>query len=87
MRNAVTDVRFGSKADHVRFTPESDAECVHSNVRLKACRSTECSARPHPALQDQGPSQRIAALHYLRMAAVFDRATASSSRQSSVSAG
>jgi hypothetical protein len=32
-------VRFGSKADmcsakgHVRFTPESDAECVHSNVR------------------------------------------------------
>ena len=32
------NVRFGSKADisqcrHVRFTPESDAECVHSNVR------------------------------------------------------
>ncbi|MGC2690188.1 MAG: hypothetical protein WA375_21720, partial [Pseudolabrys sp.] len=32
-------VRFGSKADmcsakgHVCFTPESDAECVHSNVR------------------------------------------------------
>src|SRR5262249_15188327 len=36
------DVRFGSKADicsakrHVRFTPESDAKCVHSNVRLEA---------------------------------------------------
>ena len=35
-------VRFGSKADmcsakrHVRFTPESDAKCVHSNVRLEA---------------------------------------------------
>ena len=33
-----SDVRFGSKADmcsakgHVRFTPKSDAECVHSNV-------------------------------------------------------
>jgi hypothetical protein len=35
-------VRFGSEADicgaqgDVRFTPESDAECVHSNVRLEA---------------------------------------------------
>ena len=33
------DVSFGSEAGicsgkrHVRFTPESDAECVHSNVR------------------------------------------------------
>ena len=33
------NVRFGSKADmcgaqvDVRFTPESDAECVHSNFR------------------------------------------------------
>ncbi|MGB8745082.1 MAG: hypothetical protein WCD54_03820, partial [Pseudolabrys sp.] len=39
-RSQVTvNVRFGSEADicsakgHVRFTPESDAECVHSNVR------------------------------------------------------
>jgi hypothetical protein len=52
-------VRFGSKADmcsaigHVRFTPNSDAECVHSNVRLEPRRSTESSARPHPSL-DQG---------------------------------
>src|SRR5262249_32485131 len=46
LRQAV-DVRFGSKADmcsaigHVRFTPESDAECVPSNIRLEARRSTE----------------------------------------------
>jgi len=82
---------------YVRFTPESDAECAHSNVRLEARRSTEWSVRPHPSLQDQGrqylerststlpvanstaalvpafahlgtTSQRIAALHYLRMA-------------------
>jgi hypothetical protein len=26
---------------HVRFTPESDAECVHWNVRLEARRSTD----------------------------------------------
>src|SRR5262249_30087863 len=93
------NVRFGSKAAqvHVRFTPESDAERVHLNVRLEARRSTERSARPHPSLQDQGrqyherststlqwrtapaalvpafahlrtTSQRIAALHCLRMA-------------------
>ena len=37
------NVRFGSKADisSVRFTPESDAEYVHLNVRLEARRSTE----------------------------------------------
>jgi hypothetical protein len=41
------NVRFGSKADshpaksHVRFTPESGHECVHSNVRLEARPSTE----------------------------------------------
>jgi hypothetical protein len=35
MCGAKTNVRFGSKADmcsakgYVRFTPESDAECVH----------------------------------------------------------
>jgi len=46
-RRRPAHVRFGSKADicgaqqHVCFTPESDAECVHSNVRLEARRSTE----------------------------------------------
>src|SRR6516162_2401799 len=44
---------------HVRFTPDSDA---HWNVRLKARRSTECSARPHPALQDQGRLQYLEAI-------------------------
>ena len=39
------NVRFGSKADmcspkgHVRFTPESDAESAHSNVRYGPGRS------------------------------------------------
>jgi hypothetical protein len=30
-----------SAKGHVRFTPESDAECVHSNIRLEARPSTE----------------------------------------------
>ena len=43
------NVRFGSKADicsakgHVRFTPESDAECVHSNVRYRPI-ANSCAA-------------------------------------------
>jgi hypothetical protein len=47
------DVRFGSRADisqrnsHVRFTPESDAECVHSNVFIRR-------------LQDQGRFEDLA---------------------------
>ena len=47
---ALTDVRFGSKADmcsakgHVRFTPESDVDCVFRYVCLRQKRTSSMQA-------------------------------------------